>query len=69
LSCCTEVVTDYPEKLAMLDEANKSIQQLREDNNNYQDREQFYQKLNHCLNIRAKPVVDKVTHNLCGSLT
>jgi histidinol-phosphate aminotransferase len=22
-----------------------------------------------CLNIRAKPVVDKVTHNLCGSLT
>jgi hypothetical protein len=35
----TEVVTDYPEKLAMLDEANKSIQQLREDNNNYQDRE------------------------------
>jgi peptide subunit release factor 1 (eRF1) len=24
----TEVVTDYPEKLAMLDEANKSIQTL-----------------------------------------
>ncbi|VVH59088.1 hypothetical protein BSPCLSOX_1885 [uncultured Gammaproteobacteria bacterium] len=49
----TEVVTDYPEKLAMLDEANKSIQQLREDNNNYQDREQFYQKLN--------PYLDKLS--------
>ncbi len=52
----TEVVTDYPEKLAMLDEANKSIQQLREDNNNYQDREQFYQKLNPYLDKLSKIV-------------
>jgi cell shape-determining protein MreC len=50
----TEVVTDYPEKLAMLDEANKSIQQLREDNNNYRDREQFYQKLNPYLDKLSK---------------
>ena len=52
----TEVVTDYPEKLAMLDEANKSIQQLREDNNNYRDREQFYQKLNPYLDKLSKIV-------------
>jgi hypothetical protein len=41
----TEVVTDYPEKLATLDKANKSIQQLRENNNNYKNRQQFYQQL------------------------
>ena len=52
----TGVVTDYPEKLATLDEANKSIQQLRENNNNYQDREQFYQKLSPCL-IKLSQIV------------
>ncbi|CAB5503336.1 hypothetical protein [uncultured Gammaproteobacteria bacterium] len=52
----TEVVTDYPEKLATLDEANKSIQQLRENNNNYQDREQFYQKLSPYL-IKLSKIV------------
>ena len=52
----TEVVTDYPEKLAMLDEANKSIQQLRKDNNNYRYRARFYQKLNPYLDKLSKIV-------------
>jgi hypothetical protein len=51
--CFSKVVTDYPEKLAMLDEANKSIQQLRKDNNNYRYRARFYQKLN--------PYLDKLS--------
>ncbi|CAB5499157.1 hypothetical protein [Bathymodiolus thermophilus thioautotrophic gill symbiont] len=41
----TEIIDNYPEKLVRLDEANTSIQQLRKDDNNYQDRQQFYQQL------------------------
>ena len=51
----TEIVVDYPEKLTTLDEANKSIQQLCENNNNY-DRQQFYQQLSPYLDKLSKIV-------------
>ncbi len=52
----TEIIADYPEKLVMLDEANTSIQQLRKDNNNYQNRQQFYRQLSPYLDKLSKIV-------------
>jgi len=49
-----KVINDYPVQLVTLDEVNKSIQKLRKDTNNYQDRQQFYQQLNPCLDELSK---------------